>query len=218
LFMGVTALVNILLFRYSGQPDLVIGTPVAGREHPDLEGQVGYYLNTLALRNQINGEDSFFQVLDNVRQRTVEAFSHQSYPFDLLVEELGLGSDQSRSPLFDVVVILQNIDLNNDEALQLNGVKVSQEPARIEISKSDLRFQFIAGKQNGILYGNIEYNTDIFDLIRIERMAHHLCQLLEAVTSDPLVSVNMIEYLSRGEKEQEQEVLRLFNSNIEEAF
>jgi amino acid adenylation domain-containing protein len=217
-FMGLTALVNVLLFRYSGQDDLIVGTPVAGREHPDLEGQIGYYLNTLALRNRLTGDEGFVQLLEHVRQTTVDAFSHQSYPFDLLVEELGIGGDLSRSPLFDVVIILQNVEVLNEEQIQMNDVKIEIEPAGLSISKSDLRFQFSVLKSTGEIYANIEYNTDLFNAQRIERMSRHLIQLMESVTSDARAPIGTLEYLSPGEKRHEREIVRLFNSNIEETF
>jgi tyrocidine synthetase-3 len=216
LFMGVTALVNVLLCRYSGQSDLIIGTPVAGREHPDLENQIGYYLNTLALRSEIHDEDSFIQVLEQVRHTTVEAFSHQSYPFDLLVEELSIGSDLSRSPLFDVVVILQNVQVNNDSQLEMNGIEVEQEPAALEISKSDLRFQFSADERNGILFGNIEYNTDLYDRERIERMSLHLRQLMQAINENPHITLYQVQDLITSEKQNSIKRALTFNSKIEE--
>ncbi|MGN7818478.1 condensation domain-containing protein [Chitinophaga sp. 22536] len=216
LFIGLLTLVNVLLFRYSDQNDLIVGTPVAGRIHPDLEDQIGYYLNTLALRNTISGDASFTQVLDSVRQTTIDAFSHQAYPFDLLVDELKLGSDLSRSPLFDVVVILQNIELNNEADLEMNGVNIDLEVARIEISKCDLRFQFSEG--GGVLYGSIEYSTDLFDRKRIERMTQHLRQLMSFVSDHPQAPVSTAEYLSPEEKRQELLAQRLFNSSIEGNF
>jgi tyrocidine synthetase-3 len=217
-FMGLMSVVNILLFRYSGLSDIIVGTPVAGREHPDLEDQIGYYLNTLALRNDIQGEDSFVQVLEQVRQTTVEGFSHQAYPFDLLVEELGLGRDLSRSPLFDVVLILQNVQLNDDSEMEMNGVDVEIEPGTLEISKSDLRFQFTADKSTATIYGNIEYNTDLYNRERIERMTRHICRLLDSILENPDTIVRNLTYLSPGEKSHEREIQKLFNSGIEETF
>ncbi|MCT1526771.1 condensation domain-containing protein [Sphingobacterium lactis] len=218
LFIGLLTLVNTLLFRYSGQNDLVVGTPVAGRNHPDLEDQIGYYLNTLAIRNTINGNDSFLSTLERTRRTTIDAFSNQEYPFDLLIEELKLDTNLSRSPLFDVVIILQNIELNTGDQLEMQGVEVDVDPAIIEISKCDLRFQFSEDKENGILYGSIEYNTDLFDRERIERMARHLTQLLNFVSNNPHVAISATEYLSDEEKMLERKALNTFNSTIEENF
>jgi non-ribosomal peptide synthetase component F len=189
---------------------------VAGREHPDLEDQIGYYLNTLALRSEIHDEDNFLQVLEQVRHTTVDAFSHQSFPFDLLVEELRLGSDLSRSPLFDVVVILQNVQVNNDRQLEMNGIEVELEPATLEISKSDLRFQFSLDERSGILFGNIEYNTDLYDRERIERMSLHLRQLMEAINENPHITLYQVQDLITSEKQNSIKRALTFNSKIEE--
>jgi amino acid adenylation domain-containing protein len=200
-FMGVLTLVNILLFRYSGQSDLIIGTPVAGRQHPDLEDQIGYYLNTLPLRNEINGENNFIQVLEHIRQTTIEAFSHQAYPFDLLVEELDLNRDLSRSPLFDVMVVLQNANQDND--LSLNGIETELLGLEDTISKFDLSFYF---EQNDL---RIEYNTDLFSRERIEHMARHLEGLLDAILLQPAIAVSSLSYLSASEQD---ELLHTFNN------
>jgi len=207
LFMGVTALVNILLFRYSGQPDLVIGTPVAGREHPDLEGQVGYYLNTLALRNQINGADSFEKILGQLREDTIEAFSHQSYPFDLLVEELGLRRDLSRSPLFDVMIVWQTAYGESAAVPSLSNVEISGMPAQDAVSKFDLSFFF--EYTGSALQMQIEYNTDIYDKERIERMAGHLKTLLDTIVQQPHKAVVSLDYLTTAERMQ---LLYAFNN------
>ncbi|HJT73558.1 MAG TPA: amino acid adenylation domain-containing protein, partial [Chitinophaga sp.] len=108
LFMGLLAAVNALLYRYTGQEDIIVGSPVAGREHVDLEDQIGFYVNTLALRARFHGTDSYRELLSQIRDVTLGAYEHQVYPFDDLVDELGLQRDMSRSALFDVMVILQN--------------------------------------------------------------------------------------------------------------
>ncbi|WP_322518505.1 condensation domain-containing protein [Chitinophaga sancti] len=203
LFMGVLSLVNVLLYRYSGQSDLIISSPVAGRHHPDLEDQIGYYLNTLALRNEVNGNTGFKQLLSSVRDTTLSGFDHQVYPFDMLVEELGLGGDLSRSPLSDVVVILQNVRLNDEKQLEMHGLEVVAETASLDISKGDLRFQFYHNEHSDVLYGNIEYNSAIFNRERIERMATHLCKLMDAVLADPDMAIDNIAYQAAGEQEDE---------------
>ncbi|MCT1526865.1 non-ribosomal peptide synthetase [Sphingobacterium lactis] len=215
LFMGVLALVKVLLYRYSGQSDITVSTPIAGRHHPDLEGQVGYYLNTLALRNNVDGTGSFKKLLSSVRETTLSGFEHQDYPFDMLVEDLGLGGDLSRSPLSDVVVILQNINLNKEGELQLQGLEVYAEPVPLEISKGDLRFQFFHDEQRDVLHGNIEYNSDIFNRERIERMAVHLCRLMDAVQTDPDIMINDLEYLDNSEKHHSIKSTHSFNTHID---
>ena len=203
LFMGLTALVKALLYRYTGQKDIIIGTPVAGRDHPDLEGQIGYYLNTLALRTQVDSGEGFSSLLLRVKETTVEGFSHQVYPFDRLVEELNIVQNPSRSPLFDVVVILQNIRLHEESELGMSGVSIEALGTELKISKGDLRFQFV--EQPDGIGSDIEYNTDLFDGDRIERMADQLQRLLLEVLADKEKSLQELRKLLKEEK---------FHSNI----
>ena len=111
LFMTLMAMVKVLLYRYTGQRDIIVGSPIAGRNHADLEDQIGLYLNTLALRDQLRDDISFETFLQQVKQTAMAAYDHQIYPFDRLVGELNLSRDLSRSPLFDVMVTLQNTEI-----------------------------------------------------------------------------------------------------------
>ncbi|WP_281322334.1 non-ribosomal peptide synthetase [Flavobacterium aestivum] len=197
LFMGVSSLVYALLYRYTGQSDITLGTPVAGRDHADLENQIGLYLNTLALRAKFSGEDNFKELLAHVKQISVSGFSHQSYPFDLLVEQLESNVAKNRSPLFDVVVILQNVDLQLMDSLEMEGLEVASINEELKISKGDLRFQFIDREDH--LEGSIEYSTDLYDSDRITRMVNHLGKLLLEVISTPETSMKELTYL--GEEE-----------------
>ncbi|TEB42423.1 amino acid adenylation domain-containing protein [Flavobacterium circumlabens] len=193
LFMGVSALVYTLLYRYTGQSDITLGTPVAGRDHTDLENQIGLYLNTIALRAKFSGEDTFKEVLAQVKQISVAGFHHQSYPFDLLVEELGINAAKNRSPLFDVVVILQNIDLQL-ESLEMEGLEVTSDNEELKISKGDLRFQFIERKEH--IEGGLEYSTDLYDSDRIARMITDLNNLLAGILEKPTTKIRKLNFLS----------------------
>ena len=108
LFMTLMTGIKVLLSKYAGQDDIIIGTPIAGREHPDLENQIGFYVNTLALRTQFSKKDSFNTILSHVKKVVLGAHEHQLYPFDDLVSSLDIPRDMSRNPLFDVQVIVQN--------------------------------------------------------------------------------------------------------------
>ena len=110
LFMGLLAAVNALLYRYTGQNDIVIGSPIAGREHSDLNNQIGAYINTLALRTKFKEEAGYKDLLAAVRQTTLEAYQHQAYPFDELAEALRSLRNSNRSALFDVMVVMQNAE------------------------------------------------------------------------------------------------------------
>lgn len=203
LFTIVLTLVKVLLYRYTGQEDIVVGSPVAGRTHPDLDDQIGLYLNTLALRDRINGSDTFLQCLERVKTTVTEALDHQAYPFDLLVDELNLQRDLSRSPLFDTVVILQK---HERDAIELEGVRVKPFLDETGISKFDLTFDF-RENPNGLHVG-IEYNTDLFRRERIERMGQHLMVLLDGVLAEPHGLVAALPILTLPER---QRILVEFN-------
>ncbi|MEI6411069.1 MAG: amino acid adenylation domain-containing protein [Bacteroidota bacterium] len=196
LFMGLTALVNSLLYRYTGQEDILIGTPVAGRIHPDLHDQIGFYVNTVVLRNRLRGEDSFEMLLNAVKTSTLAAFEHESYPFDRLVEDLDLPRDLSRSAVFDVLLVLQN---NEQSELRFGDVALSVEEAETGISKFDLLFNFVETGE-GLLMG-LEYNTDLFKADRIARMADHLQTLIDSVLHDPRSAIGSLNLLPTAEKQ-----------------
>ncbi|NLR62671.1 amino acid adenylation domain-containing protein [Chitinophaga varians] len=211
LFMGVMALVNILLYRYSGQSDLIIGTPVAGREHPDLEEQVGFYVNTLAFRNNIVAEDSFVKVLEHTRQTTMQGFTHQGYPFDLLIDELGLKRDLSRSPMFDVMVVWHSGGQDSKADLALKGMQAERLQLGDVVSKFDLTFYF--DKNDDGLQLHIEYNTVLYHPSRIERMAAHLHCLLDQILQSPEMSVGELNYIP---SEEQHLLLHVFNATAKD--
>ncbi|WP_342332934.1 amino acid adenylation domain-containing protein [Pedobacter sp. FW305-3-2-15-E-R2A2] len=204
LFMGVLAAVNALLYRYSGQDDLIVGSPIAGRNHSDLEDQIGFYVNTLALRSRIGEGDSYRSLLEQTREITLGAYEHQVYPFDELVNDLRLPVDRSRNPLFDVMVVLQNKD-----AVQLGKDNHSPDHLNIrsyelgdnsQVSKFELSFNFTTGDDD--LHLNIEYNSDLYDRDTITRMGSHLSLLLSEMVDSPEVSLSTLNYLSAAEREQ----------------
>lgn len=198
LFMGLLAALNALLYKYSGQDDLVIGTPVAGREHTDLEGQIGYYINTLALRTRFNGGNNYHELLENVKQVTLGAYEHQVYPFEDLVDELHVQRDMSRSALFDVMLILQNTD-PSATAIEPEHFTIHAYDAGVHVnSKFDLTFNFV--ETAGVLQLGIEYNSDVFSREVVDRMAIHLEQTIEWLIAYPDVATKHIDYLSAAEK------------------
>jgi amino acid adenylation domain-containing protein len=144
LFMGLLTLVNAILYRYTNQKDIIIGSPIAGREHIDLEDQIGFYVNTLALRTRFNGSNNFKELLEIVKNVTIGAYRHQEYPFDELVNELHLQRDMSRNPLFDVMLVLENkpnIGIENGQ--YLSGLKIyGYNGEHNQFSKFDFQFNF----------------------------------------------------------------------------
>ena len=207
LFMGLLAVVNVLLYRYSGQTDIIIGSPIAGREHINLEDQIGFYVNTLALRTAIDADKGFVDLLKKVKEVTLGAYEHQIYPFDELVNELNLSRDTSRSALFDVMVVLQNNVVNEKPqdfgSLVIKGYDGVENPT----SKFDLLFNFV--DQADGLHTIIEYNSDLYDRTTIVRMMRHLEELLESLTTAINTPLSLLSYLPAEERKQ---ILNDFNA------
>ncbi|GAA0894239.1 hypothetical protein GCM10009122_39190 [Fulvivirga kasyanovii] len=200
IFMTLLAVVKTMLHRYTGQEDITIGTPTAGREHADLEDQIGFYVNTLALRTQFEGQYSFTELLRTIRENTLEAYKHQDYPFDRLVDDLELERDMSRSPLFDVMVALQNIELGESSGTGLEGVNIDTHATEITISQFDLTFIFNETDQG--ISVSINYNTDLFDEAYMMRFVKHFRQITTCIVNNPGLSVNHYDYLTESEKQQ----------------
>jgi len=139
LFMTLAAALKALIYRHTGQNDIIIGTPVAGRNHPDLENQIGFYVNTLGLRDEVRGEQTLSILLSEVGRTTARALEHQIYPFDRLVRELNIPRDPGRSPVFDVMLVLQN---NSHRHNLPDGLKISPFDFETDVSQFDLTFNF----------------------------------------------------------------------------
>jgi hypothetical protein len=191
LFMSLLAALNALLHKYTGQRDIVIGSPIAGREHAELGNQIGFYINTLALRTRFDSSDSFRKLLEAVKAVALGAYDHQVYPFDALAEDMAVQRDVSRSLLFDVMLVLQNTDAAS-EVKNVAGIKLSRYEGLQRIaSQFDLSFDF--AEIDGQLQASIEYNSDLFYPETIELMAGHLAQLIEIVVADPGIELSKIK-------------------------
>ena len=202
LFMGLQAIVNALLYKYTNDEDIIIGSQMSGRSHVDLEGQIGLYINVLPLRTRFKGADSFRTLLQNVKKGTLEAFEHQVYPFDLLIDNLKLKHDISRNPLFDVTVVLQNADLNQTIALEKTGdldIHVYKE-CESNVSRFDLSFNFI--ETQGALLTSIVFNTDIFNESTIDQLLQHFESIVEAISENPQYTLDEINILTKNEIEK----------------
>jgi len=198
LFMACTAAVKILLHRYTGSADIVVGAPVAGRAHHDLKDQVGFFVNMLALRDRIVATDQVGEVIARVKSTVGTALDHSSYPFDLLVEELDLDRDMGRNPLFDVVVSFRDAAAREEPIQGLDVEPVSFEPG---ISKFDLTF-FFEESEDGSIKLAIEYSTDLFGPERVQRMADHLIELVRSMERDASVEIGTLDILTRAERIQ----------------
>ena len=199
LFMVLMAGINGLLSRYANTRDLILGTPIAGREHSDLENQIGLYLNTLAIRTIFEENASFEELLTIEKETLLNAYSHQEYPLDNLAEQLGLGRDTSRSALFDVLVVLQNQQgLFASNAVQIESLTLKPYKANPrKVSQFDLSLVF--SEQAGELSLHIEYNTDIYESEFVARLASHLETFLTEAIQNPEQKVATLNYLSKAE-------------------
>ncbi|MEV7872762.1 condensation domain-containing protein, partial [Streptomyces sp. NPDC088124] len=182
LFMGLLAVTQLLLSRYSGQRDIAVGTAVSGRERAELEGLVGFFVNTLVLRARIDEARSFGELLTDIRDTTLDAFSHQDVPFSRLIEELAPERDTSRTPLVQVMMTLQNTPAG---AFELPGLNVSEH----EVPRTAAQFEFGLHFQEGDggLVGVAEFNTDLFDVVTVERLCRHWVALAERVVVESSV-------------------------------
>ncbi len=196
-FAVLLSAVQTLLHRYTGGHDLVVGTTVAGRGHLDVENQVGFYVNTLALRTRLTGDENFPALLGQVQQVLLEAYEHQAYPFDQLVEELRLRRDPSRSPLFDVLVEDVGMDVYLPGASG-TALRVAEYPVPYPFSKYDLTFKFSTTGGRVRLW--VEYNTDLFGAARIEALLGHLGTLLQKVLAGDEAPVGRLDFLTGAER------------------
>jgi amino acid adenylation domain-containing protein len=200
LFVTLLAAFNVLLSRYSGQQDLVVGTASAGRRHAETEKLIGFFVNTLALRTDLSGDPTFRDVLARVLQTTLNAYANQDVPFEKLVEELNPVRDMSRSPLFQVMLIQQNASQRSNT---FTSVSMSPFAASGDTAKLDLLLN--VSESDGQLRCALEYNTDLYNAETINQILDHYCSLLEVVVQDPACRISELSFLD--EREQNQLVL-----------
>ena len=194
LFMTLAAAFQALLHRYSGQDDIPVGIPIAGRNRPETTDLIGFFVNTLVLRGDLSGNPTVSELLQRVREDALGALSHQDLPFEKLVEELNPQRDLSRSPLFQVMFAWQNVPAVE---LNLELLTLSPEPVDCQIAKFDLSLDLME-KDTGI-QGVIEYNTDLFDAGTIDRMVGHYRTLLEGIVAQPQARVSELPFLTEAE-------------------
>ena len=196
-FMGMLAAVYAILYRYTQQDDLVIGTPVAGREGADLDDQIGFYVNTLPLRARVKEKDSFASLLRRVKKVVSDALHHQAYPFDLLVNDLNLKYDAGRNAMFDVMVVFLN-DHHPPVAAHRGSMKTEAFRIDSAFSKFDLCLNVI--ETGGEMELALEYNTGLFDQRWIARFTDHFTRLLASVAANVDGRLAAIDFLSPDEK------------------
>lgn len=197
LFMILMSALKVVLYKYTGQQDLIINAPISGRNHPQLEDQIGFFVNMLPLRTMIDTEDDFISVLQKVRKTTLEAFEHGMYPFDKIIEDLDVEHNPRRSPLTDIWMQLSDkpVDLAGDFDFTLHEFDTGY-----SISKVDLTFKFI--KHDNHIQGVIEYSTDLFTADTIDLLKDNLLHVTEVLIDNPQEKIEKIKLLA-SEKEQQ---------------
>jgi amino acid adenylation domain-containing protein len=195
LFMTLLAALHVLLHRYSGQRDILIGSPIAGRSRAETENLIGFFLNTLVLRARPSAERPFRELLREVKEACLGAYAHQDMPFERLVAELAPKRDLARSPLFQVSFILQNTPR---EAVAIDGVKVGGVRAEGATSTVDLTLAMSESKSG--LNAVLDYAVDLFDPATIERLFGHLRVLLEGIVADPTCPIGALPLLTPAER------------------
>ena len=197
LFMTLLAAFQALLSRYTGQEDIAVGSPIAGRTCQETEGLIGFFVNTLVLRADLSGNPTFKELLRQVRETNLEAYTHQDLPFEKLVEELQPERNTSISPLFQVMFILQNA---GDFSLELAGISAVAIRPATRTAKFDLMLTIT--EREGALDATLNYNADLFQAATIERMLGHFQTLLEGIVHDPDQRISDMPLLTQAEKHQ----------------
>jgi amino acid adenylation domain-containing protein/thioester reductase-like protein len=197
LFMTLLTAFVTLLNRYSGQEDIAVGTPIANRDHSEIEPLIGFFVNTLVLRTRLSGNPRFTELLAQVEKTCIDAYEHQDLPFEQLVETLHPERNLSHTPLFQVMFVLQNTPT---EPLQLSRLTTSYLPLTHITAKFDLTLSLEETPQG--LVGELEYSTDLFKAETIKRMIGHFQTLLASIIAQPTQSIAFLPLLTAAEKQQ----------------
>jgi aspartate racemase len=202
LFMTLLAAFQTLLYRYTGQEDVVVGTPINGRTRAETEGLIGFFVNTLVVRTDLSGNPSFRELLSRVRQACLGAYAHPDVPFDKLVEELQSARDASRTPLFQVMFTVQSPaeQPTGGPSGKLSNLTLSPMKVERETAKFDLTLSLVNSQPS--LTGWVVYNTDLFEAATIERLLAAFRTLLEGIVADPERRLSDLPLLTEAERRQ----------------
>ncbi|MBA4603378.1 condensation domain-containing protein, partial [Thermoactinomyces mirandus] len=199
LYMVLLAAYNVLLAKYTGKEDIIVGSPIAGRSHVDLQSVVGMFANTLAVRNRPQPELLFTDFLKQVKERVLSMYEHQDYPFEELVKKLDTGRDLSRNPLFDTMFAMQNIEL---PAFELPGLKIRQGEFSWKKAKFDMSWMMAEQESKESLNGVVEYSTHLFRPGTVQRMIHHFIHILRQIVHQPNIRLREMELATPEEKQK----------------
>ncbi|WP_227013950.1 non-ribosomal peptide synthetase [Paenibacillus psychroresistens] len=204
LYMVLLAVYSVLLSKYSGQEDIIVGSPIAGRSHADLEPMIGMFVNTLPMRNQAEGHKTFEAFLQEVKENALQAYANQDYPFEELVEKLALRRDMSRNPLFDTLFVLQNTDRTD---IQMENITLSPYEFENKATKFDLTLS--VAEEAEVIHFQLEYSSRLFKMDTIERLTGHFRHMLEEVSENRIQPLSQLALLTQQEREQ---ILTEFNA------
>ncbi|MEM9926975.1 MAG: amino acid adenylation domain-containing protein, partial [Cyanobacteria bacterium P01_D01_bin.50] len=197
LFMTLLAAFQTLLYRYTGSEDIVVGTSIANRNYPEIEGLIGFFVNTLALRTDLSENPTFEVLLNRVREVSLGAYAYQDLPFEQLIDSLQLQRSLSYTPLFQVMFVLQNAPM---EALEIEGLYWEALESNNNTAKFDLTLSM--HETSSGLTGVLEYSLDLFKSETIERIAGHLETLLTAIVDEPEQKISELPLLTVSENQQ----------------
>ena len=197
LYMTLLAAFQTLLHRYTGQEDITVGSPIAGRNRSELEPLIGFFVNTLVLRTDLSGDPTFLELLARTKEMALGAYANQDVPFEKLVEEVQPERNLNRQALFQVMFVLHNAP---STALPIPGLHVEAMRVHNETSKFDLLFAL--HEEAGGLNGIMEYSTDIFDASTVERMLSQFRMLLEEIAAGPARRISDLRMLTKAERHQ----------------
>lgn len=196
LFMALLAAFDALLLRYTGQDDLLVATPVAGRSRSETEGLIGFFVNTLILRVDLDGDPTFVETLERVKAAALDAYAHQELPFEKLVEELNPARDLSHLPYAQVMFVLQNA---GDATPRLPGVDATDVGLAADMAPYDLTLE-LHDREDG-LDGSLIYNVDLFDRATVEQIARHFVRLVEQASLQPERRLSAASVFTPDERE-----------------
>ncbi|MDR6224079.1 non-ribosomal peptide synthetase [Desmospora profundinema] len=197
LYMLLLAAYFLLLHKYSKQSEVIVGTPVAGRSHADVQSVMGMFVNTLAIRSRPEGDKRVIDFVQEVKREALAAYDHADYPFEMLVEKLSLARDTSRNPLFQAMFTMQDF---GSGLLRFDGVQVNPYELDYAVSKFDL--SMVTREENGQIWGHLEYATSLFNRETIRRLKQHFEQIVKEIAACPEKTVQEVDMLTDQEKVQ----------------
>ncbi|MCW3072411.1 MAG: erythronolide synthase, Aspartate racemase [Bacteroidetes bacterium] len=209
MFMGIVAFFNLLLFRYTGRTDIVVGFPVAGRNRADQENQLGLYVNTLALRTRFVQEDTFLTLLSKVKKVVLSSFQHQEYPFDLLLSHIQAVTKKADIRLFNVMIVYQSSHFITNSADSFHNLEMKWIGDPVPDGKFDLTF--IVTEDKGALKIDLQYESALFKEATIEMMSHHIIQLFADLHGNELKKINEFEFGKTTLEHSSNDITTQFN-------